>query len=328
MSFEWKIRFISSLSYPAQSNRYACSRLTEQEADTRLSIHSVLCDTAIKIRPDENYVFDTRRRSLRFHIPCLKEEKSLQKNAEQFKDASLVEVYHYRRPYPDEAINKLVALVTDEPRTILDAGCGTGDLARRLVNQVERVDAVDFSAPMIARGRTLPGGDHPRLNWIYGRVEEIMLQPPYALITAGESLHWMEWDIVLSLFQRMLTPHGYFALVARGTENNPWDDALQALIQCFSTNPEYVPYDLTAELEQRHLFRPQGVLHTRPVPYVQSGEAYLQSLHSMNGFSRERMGEEAVKIFDEEVRKAIAAYLQDGQLHLSVVSMVVWGLPG
>ncbi|MDQ2903666.1 MAG: methyltransferase domain-containing protein [Chloroflexota bacterium] len=90
----------------------------------------------------------------------------MQKNAEQFKDASLVEVYHYRRPYPDEAINKLVALVTDEPRTILDVGCGTGDLARRLVNQVERVDAVDFSAPMIARGRTLPGGNHPCLNWI------------------------------------------------------------------------------------------------------------------------------------------------------------------
>jgi ubiquinone/menaquinone biosynthesis C-methylase UbiE len=127
------------------------------------------------------------------------------KYAEQFKDLSLVEVYHYRRPYPDEAINKLVALVTDEPRTILDVGCGTGDLARRLVNQVDRVDAVDFSAPMIEKGRMLPGGDHPRLNWIYGRVEEITLQPPYALITAGESLHWMAWEIVLPRFQRILT---------------------------------------------------------------------------------------------------------------------------
>lgn len=37
------------------------------------------------------------------------------KYAEQFKDPGLVAVYHYRRPYPDEAINKLVALVTDEP---------------------------------------------------------------------------------------------------------------------------------------------------------------------------------------------------------------------
>ena len=130
------------------------------------------------------------------------------KYAEQFKDPSLVAVYHRRRPYPDEAISKLVALVTGEPRTSLDVGCGTGDLARRLVHHVERVDAVDFSFPMIDKGRTLPGGDHPRLNWIYGRVEEVALRPPYALITAGESLYWMKWEIVFPLFQCILTPGG------------------------------------------------------------------------------------------------------------------------
>ncbi len=47
----------------------------------------------------------------------------------------------------------------------------------------------------------------------------------------------------------------------------------------------------------------------------------------MNGLSRERMGEEAVKSFDEEVWEVISPFLQDGQLHLSVVSTVVWGLP-
>jgi ubiquinone/menaquinone biosynthesis C-methylase UbiE len=249
------------------------------------------------------------------------------KYAEQFKDTSLVAVYHHRRPYPDEAINKLVTLVTDEPRFILDVGCGTGDLARRLVNRVERVDAVDLSSPMIDKGKTLPGGDHPSLNWIYGRVEDVTLQPPYALITAGESLHWMEWDIVIPLFHRVLTPHGYLVLVARGTENNPWDDDLQGLIQHFSTNQEYVPYDLTEELEQRHLFQQHGILHTQPVPYVQTGEEYLQSIHSMNGFSRERMGEEAARAFDAEVRNLISPFLQDGRLLLSVVSTVVWGLP-
>jgi ubiquinone/menaquinone biosynthesis C-methylase UbiE len=249
------------------------------------------------------------------------------KYAEQFKDPGLVAVYHYRRPYPDEAINKLIALVTDEPRTILDVGCGTGDLARRLVDQVERVDAVDFSASMIEKGKTLPGGDHLHLNWIYGRVEDVTLQPPYALITAGESLHWMAWEMVFPRFQRILAPHGYLALVGRGTEHNPWDDDLQALIQRFSTNQEYVPYNLTEELEQRHLFEPHGVLHTQPVLYVQPGEEYLQSLHSMNGLSRERMGEEAAKSFDEEVWKVISPFLQNGQLHLSVVSTVVWGLP-
>ncbi|MGZ6277901.1 MAG: class I SAM-dependent methyltransferase [Ktedonobacteraceae bacterium] len=221
------------------------------------------------------------------------------KYAEQFKDTSVVKVYHHRLPYADEAINKLITLVIDEPRTILDVGCGTGDLARRLVSQVERVDAVDFSPAMIDKGKTLPEGDNHNLNWISGRMEEVELHPPYALITAGESLHWMEWDIVLPLFHRLLTPHGYLALITRETEHNPWDNRLQELINHYSTNQEYLPYDLVEELEQRHLFQPHGFLVTQPIPMKQSGEDYLQSFHSRNGFSRERMGEEAATVFDE-----------------------------
>ncbi len=89
------------------------------------------------------------------------------KYTEQFKDISVVEVYHHCSPYADEAINKLIELVIDEPGTILDVGCGTEDLACRLISKVKRVDAVDFSSSMIDKGKTLPGGDHQNLNWIY-----------------------------------------------------------------------------------------------------------------------------------------------------------------
>ncbi|GHO86641.1 class I SAM-dependent methyltransferase [Dictyobacter formicarum] len=206
------------------------------------------------------------------------------KYAEQFKDSSIVDVYHHRPPHPDETVNALLALITDEPRTILDVGCGTGALARRLVNSVERLDAVDFSQAMLNKARTLPGGDHPRLNWIYGRVEDVALNPPYVLITADDSLHWMEWDIVMPLFQRLLTPHGYLAIVGCGTESNPWDKDLLALISRFSTNREFRPYNLIEELQQRHLFQKVGSVLTQPVPFVQSGEDYIQSIHSRNGF--------------------------------------------
>ena len=61
------------------------------------------------------------------------------KYAEQFKDSSIAEAYHHRPPYADETIHKLVALITDEPRTVLDVGCGSGDLARRLAGLNERL---------------------------------------------------------------------------------------------------------------------------------------------------------------------------------------------
>jgi predicted TPR repeat methyltransferase len=72
--------------------------------------------------------------------------------AESFKDQQVVDAYRYRPPYPDEVFRILSALMTEEPRTVLDVRTGSGDLARRLVEFAQRVDAVDPSVHMIARG--------------------------------------------------------------------------------------------------------------------------------------------------------------------------------
>ena len=97
--------------------------------------------------------------------------------AEVFKDQQVVDAYRYRRPYPDEVFEILANLIIDEPRTILDIGAGTGDIARRMAEVAEQVDAVDFSKHMIEQGQRLPNGDHPHLHWIYGKVEEVQLAP-------------------------------------------------------------------------------------------------------------------------------------------------------
>src|SRR5271169_5897777 len=95
--------------------------------------------------------------------------------AEAFKDRQVVEVYRHRPPYPDEVFDILAGLITTEPRVVLDVGAGPGDIARHLVEIAERVDAVDPSQPMIEQGRRLPNGDHPHLQWISGKVEEVLL---------------------------------------------------------------------------------------------------------------------------------------------------------
>jgi SAM-dependent methyltransferase len=128
--------------------------------------------------------------------------------AAQFTDPSVVAAYPTRPPYPPDVFPLLAALIATSPRVVLDIGCGTGDIARNLVSMVDRVDAVDISAPMIELGRQLPGGDGPRLRWIHGRAEEVELEPPYALIAAGESLHWMQWDVLLPRLGRLLAPGG------------------------------------------------------------------------------------------------------------------------
>ena len=72
--------------------------------------------------------------------------------AAQFQDQSVVAAYRFRPPYPDEVFRILADLITDEPRVVLDAGCGDGAIARHLVEQVERIDAIDLSRVMIEQG--------------------------------------------------------------------------------------------------------------------------------------------------------------------------------
>ena len=245
----------------------------------------------------------------------------------QFQDSAIVAAYHHRPPYPAETFTILAGLVRDEPRTVLDLGCGTGDVARPLAPLVARLDAVDISAAMIAKGRTLPGGDHPHLRWIVGPAEAAPVAPPYALVTAGESIHWMDWPVVLPRLRSMLPPHGYLALVGRAEQPSSWTEDLLVIIRRHSTNRDYRPYNIIDELTTRGLFALAGEERTPPMPFSQPLAGYIESLHSRNGLSRDRMPPESVAAFDEEVAALVGPYCQDGMVALQIAGTVVWGHP-
>ena len=76
-------------------------------------------------------------------------------HASRFKNRSLAEAYELRPPYPDETYRILLNLLGESRGRILDVGCGTGKIARSLVDHVEAVDAVDFSREMIRVGKPL-----------------------------------------------------------------------------------------------------------------------------------------------------------------------------
>ncbi len=174
-------------------------------------------------------------------------------NAARFQDQSLVDVYHHRLPYPQAVFDRLLSLLSDLPPVVLDVGTGTGDLARGLIPFVERVDAVDVSEAMIHRGQMMPNGQHPDLNWIQGRVEEVHLQVPYSLIIGGDSIHWMEWETVFPLFHEVLHPDGYVVIIERSELPSVWSNDLGKLIVEFSLIKNFERYDLIEELEKRRL---------------------------------------------------------------------------
>jgi len=247
--------------------------------------------------------------------------------ASAFQEKDVAIAYQHRPPYSPEAFAILANLIADTPRNTLDVGCGTGFVARNLVEHVDSVDALDISQAMIDQGRRLPNGNHVRLRWIVGRTEDAPLSPPYALITAGDSLHWMEWDVVMPRFAHLLTPRGTLAILQVGQLSLPWDAQLLPLIQKYSIyGQHYQSIDMPAELERRGLFHKHGVLQTMPFAFSQSLDAYVESFHARASLARERIGAVAAAAFDSELRKLVSTHEPD-QIELQIVIDIVWGQP-
>jgi SAM-dependent methyltransferase len=248
-------------------------------------------------------------------------------HAAAFQDAGAARAYQNRPPYAPEVFARLRGLVAGEPRRVLDVGCGTGFVARPLAELVDAVDALDISPAMIAEGRRLPGGDSPRLRWIVGAAEDAALAPPYGLITAADSLHWMRWEVALPRFAALLAPGAHLAILEHGWLPLPWGDELTTIIRRFSANRDYRPVKLVEELERRGLFRVAGRVETAPWPFAQPLEAYVESFHGRSSLARARLGTEAADAFDAAVREVVRPHTGDA-VTLQLVTTITYGTPG
>lgn len=244
-----------------------------------------------------------------------------------FKQKDVAEAYIYRPPYPAQTFEILNGLIAEKTSRVLDVGCGTGNVARYLIKFVNYINALDFSESMITIGKSLPHGNHPNVNWICSSIEEASLNYRYNLITAGASLHWMDWNIVLPKFKELLLPDGYLAIINDNNLPVPWEEELRQIIKIYSTNQEYRPYNLVNELEERNLYEKIGEKNTEPKVFTQSLDEYIESFHARNGFSREVMGKDLAEEFDNEVRNLLLKYCSDGNVEIQVIGEIVWGKP-
>jgi len=244
-----------------------------------------------------------------------------------FADAEVARLYDYREPYPDEVFSLLARLIV-EPRTVLDAGAGTGALARGMVRVASRVDALDPSTAMIEAGKRLPAGDDARLRWIVGRAEDAPLEPPYGLIACGASLHWMEHDVVLPRFRDALAPGGRLAIV----DNENVYRAVPAREEALSVIKRYSPIrdhvstrTMVERLVASGRLTLEGQITTAPIPSERSINDYLHALGSTSTLSRATLGERADD-FEREMRGVFARHGIE-RVRYDVVAFVSWGRP-
>jgi SAM-dependent methyltransferase len=246
--------------------------------------------------------------------------------ARQVDDASVVAAYGARPPYPERLISTIVELGGGSRARVLDLGCGTGEVTRRLAPRVAAITAVDQSPRMLARARREPGGDAANVVWAAGAVEEVVLSGPFDVAVAAESFHWFDWNRICPRLAA-LVPSGLVVLVeGRSEEPTPWTSGLKALIARYSTNREFEPYSLIDELSGRGHLAVRGRERLGPEPFQQSVDDYVTCLHSRNGLSTERLASGDVAGFDTAVRALVSPHSRNGVLELMISTAVTWGV--
>jgi SAM-dependent methyltransferase len=243
-----------------------------------------------------------------------------------FGHPGVARAYQHRPPYPPEVFEILTGLMTDQPRNVLDVGAGEGALARPLAELTDHVDALDMSAAMIAAGRERPGGRHPALRWITGTVQDAPLGGPYALVTAGASMHWMPWAQTLTRLAGVITEHAYLAIVEHNPAAPPWEEGLTEIVIRHSRSPGFDPnFRLIDALTATGQFEVAGQATTAPAPFRQSVTDCIEALHSTSSLAREGMPAAESADFDQAVADLLQPHTTDGMLTMNIVASLTWG---
>jgi SAM-dependent methyltransferase len=257
----------------------------------------------------------------------MKPESWSKERAESFLDEDTVKAYCHRAPYPQETFDILISLISDEPRTVLDVGCGMGAVARNIANKVTRVDALDPSQTMIDEGRKLPNGNHPSIRWIKGSAEDAPLNPPYAQIVAAMSIHWLDWDTVMPRFASLLTSNGYLVILYNSFNAVPWHEEVQKLRREVRISEFPRPIYTAEELEKSGLFARYGEKETTPIKFRQTVDDYIEQFHSRSDMARVRIGNDVADRFDDDLRKILSGYITGNTVEIELYARIVWGKP-
>ena len=238
----------------------------------------------------------------------------------------MASAYKHRPPYSGEAALKVVELLRGHPNRVLELGAGSGDFTSLLASHVEHITAIEPSDALRAIGVERLASISPSVQWTSVTAEEFTPVMGYGAVVAAESLHWMDWDRLFPLLGRCLPADGFLVLLDRDlAEPLPWDRDLRPLVSRYSTNQHFQECDLANDLHARGLYSPVGDWQTPTVAFRQPVSSYIESFHSRNGFSRDRLSPRAARTFDSELEALVSPHACDGQIVLATTTRLTWG---
>jgi ubiquinone/menaquinone biosynthesis C-methylase UbiE len=118
-----------------------------------------------------------------------------------------------RQPYPEEVVEKVLATAGAGPGArILEIGCGTGQLTRRLAGRGLEITAIDIGPAMVSGARRVVAD--PQVNFHATSFEEFASTEPFDLILSATAFHWIDPELAWDKTCELLRPGGWLALLS------------------------------------------------------------------------------------------------------------------
>ncbi|HUM04109.1 MAG TPA: class I SAM-dependent methyltransferase [Terriglobales bacterium] len=154
----------------------------------------------------------------------------------------------YRPGYPPEVIDVLRSECGLRPfHVIADIASGTGALTRLLLENGNRVFAVEPNAPMRQAGERLLAG-YPALTSLAGTAEATTLSSASVdIVAAAQAAHWFDRSRARAEFARILKPAGWCVLIwnERRTSSTPFLRDYEDLLLAYGTDYKEVRHERT-----------------------------------------------------------------------------------
>jgi ubiquinone/menaquinone biosynthesis C-methylase UbiE len=144
---------------------------------------------------------------------------------------SVAELYDAARPvYPDDAVDYLVrAAGLGSESTVLDVGCGTGQLTGKLAARGVVLTAIDIGPSMIAAARQRVRGGS--VTFQATSFEDLAADDgSFNAIVSADAFHWIDPELRFSKSARLLRPSGWLGVLSlQHFHDEPLRTALQKM---------------------------------------------------------------------------------------------------
>ncbi|MGV3613550.1 MAG: class I SAM-dependent methyltransferase [Fluviicola sp.] len=117
----------------------------------------------------------------------------------------------FRPSYPDEVFTFLKTILTGKER-VWDCATGTGQVAGKLVDLFDAVEATDLSESQLKNAVS-----HPKITYSNQVAEETNFPRHYFdCITVGQAVHWFDFEKFYMEVVRVLKPGGLLVVLGYG----------------------------------------------------------------------------------------------------------------